>query len=287
MPNIDLSLIICTRNRAQALRRCLAAVLESDLFSFRAELVVVDNGSSDETPGVLQELARARNLATRAVCEPNVGLSKARNAGMKAAQGAILAFTDDDCYVAGDFGAALLRAFADNNFDYCGGRILLFDSTDAEYACNIKDSFELIPARSFVYAGRVQGANMAFRREVVEVVGPFDPGLGAGTRFRCEDADYVARASSAGFVGAHVPELVVYHHHGRRPGSDIEELGAANDFARGAYYMKLLLNGQLTVLPNWLRITRRSQHWAVPHRFSQELRGAVAYVADRAVSRRA
>lgn len=114
---------------------------------------------------------------------------------------------------------------------------------------------------------------MVFRREVVEAVGPFDARLGAGTPYRCEDVDYVARVSHAGFLGAHVPEVVVYHHHGRKAGPALEELKRANDFARGAFYMKRLFARDWKYVGGWLRVTWRHRDY----KLSKELAGAWSY----------
>jgi hypothetical protein len=82
----------------------------------------------------------------------------------------------------------------------------------------------------------------------------------------------------AGFTGAHVPDLVVYHHHGRKPGPDIQRLAEMNDYARGAYYMTFLLRGNLTYLKNWIRISLNSR--ATP-KVVREIRGAAAYLLAR------
>lgn len=118
---------------------------------------------------------------------------------------------------------------------------------------------------------------MAFRRNVIERVGAFDPSLGAGTPFRCEDIDYAARASLAGFFGAHVPELVVYHHHGRKEGTEIEELKRLNDIARGGYYVKRLREGQLSYLALWAKNT---QGLGNGRRLVHEIRGAIQYIGS-------
>lgn len=83
---------------------------------------------------------------------------------------------------------------------------------------------------------------MVVHRRVVDSIGAFDPILGAGTPFRCEDIEYCARAS--------MPDLVVYHHHGRKPDPDIERLAEMDDYARGACYMKFILCGELSYVKN-------------------------------------
>src|SRR4051812_27727014 len=99
---MDVSIIIATHNRCKQLDRCLAAV--QGISSGREwELVVVDNGSTDATPSVVQEFAAIAHMPVKYVFEPRPGLGNAHNAGIRVAQGQILAFTDDDCYPAADF----------------------------------------------------------------------------------------------------------------------------------------------------------------------------------------
>ena len=94
----------------------------------------------------------------------------------------------------------------------------------------------LIPAGSFLATGVIHGANMVIHRDVIDKAGAFNPELGAGTPMRCEDVEMLGRALMHGFSGAYIPELVIYHHHRRKPGAQIEQLRSANDVARGAYY---------------------------------------------------
>ena len=90
----DASVVIATRNRAGLLRGCLER-LSAQSAAGRFEVVVVDNGSTDETPAVVVAAAHA-GLAVRGihVAEPNRG--KARNAGIAACSGAAILFCDDD-----------------------------------------------------------------------------------------------------------------------------------------------------------------------------------------------
>jgi glycosyltransferase involved in cell wall biosynthesis len=278
----EVSLILCTRNRSAALKHCLQAVASAGRTGVQAELVVVDNGSTDNTQEVIDRFVENSSIPVIRVFEPALGLSNARNAGLAAAQGHILAFTDDDCYVAVDYFISLRNAYRQAGFEYSGGRILLHDPTDVFYACNDKDAFESIPPRSYIPAGKIQGANMAITRRLFEVVGRFDPHLGAGTRFRCEDVDYIARASAAGFTGAHLPEVVVYHHHRRKAGTDLDKLIVDNHYARGAYHTKRLMAGDLPALYHWARVL-----WAEHRncRLGAELRGGWSYVHSRLARR--
>ena len=276
-----ISLIICTRNRAAGLQRCLEWLNPRDFREADGELIVVDNGSTDATALVLDAFSRGCPFPITWVREPCPGQGRARNAGMRRAAGPIIAFTDDDCYPTPDHLRKLVAVFASSDFDYCGGRILLYDDRDAHYTVNYRERPLAFPPYRYLEPGVLQGCNMAFRRTVVETIGGFDPMLGPGTPFRGDDLDFLARASLAGFTGAHVPELVVYHHHGRRPGPDLDAIKRGNDAACGAYFVKFILKGRLKYAVGWGRRALRHVTTGQFGPLSRELRGGVGYVAAR------
>lgn len=269
----DLSIVVCTRDRAPQLQEFLNRLPQGELRAAKAELVLVDNASRDATPDVIARYAAGAEFPVRSVAEPTPGLSRARNAGLAAAQAPLVAFTDDDCYLTPEFPARVKSAFADASIGYLGGRVQRFDPSDAMVACLHRDTpLELAPYR-FLPAGILIGANMAFRRTVIDAVGPFDEEFGAGTPFRCEDIDYLARCSLAGFRGRYLPDLVVLHHHGRKS-VDAAKLRAANDVARGAYYAKFILKGNARFAAAWA--LRAGKVWQAG-RILRELKGAAMY----------
>ncbi len=96
MPHNLISIIICTRDRAESLKETLRAVGETLVpDDLDVEVLVVDNGSRDRTRRVVRQ-AKLWGRAPRYVYEPRLGLSCARNTGMAAARGAVLLWTDDD-----------------------------------------------------------------------------------------------------------------------------------------------------------------------------------------------
>jgi glycosyltransferase involved in cell wall biosynthesis len=236
---MDVSLIICTRDRCQQLACCLEAVRGIE-FDRPWELIIVDT-STDDTAAIVQEFARTASIEIQYVFEPRPGKSIALNTALARARGQILAFTDDDCYPAPDFLSQIWSAFDDPTVGYIGGRIMLHDPADHPLTINESAAPVTFPARSFVCAGCVQGANMAFRRRVLFDIGGFDGLFGPGALLvACEETEAVGRASAMGWKGEYHPEVVVRHHHGRKA-ADAPGLWKSYAIGRGAYHMKLLL----------------------------------------------
>lgn len=244
------------------------------------ELIVVDNGSTDATHEVLECFAASAVLPVRIVHEAHAGLSNARNAGWRTAGGDIVAFTDDDCYPAADYLAALRDCFAQPDLGYVGARVLLYDRDDYPITIQPLNERVDIPAHSYVKPGLIHGANMAFRRAVLERIGGFDPALGAGTPcLSAEDTDALCRASAAGFAGAYDPRPVVYHHHGRRLQSQVDALLESYDVGRGALFFKGLTDGG-TRRHFALPVARRVAGHLLKGRFAtlnREMKGALRY----------
>lgn len=272
---MTISLIICTRNRAGPLGRCLAAAA-GIVHTGDWELVVVDNGSTDATGAVVADFAATVGFPVVPVVQPVPGLSNARNAGVAAARGDLILFTDDDCYVEADILDAALAAFADPAVGFASGRVRLFDADDHPVTINESTVPLRFPARRFLPAGAVKGANLAFRRAVLDAIGPFDPLFGSGALFPSEDADAAMRAALAGWDGVYDPAIVVWHHHGRKAG-DVAGLYRSYDIGRGAFHAKLLgLKGGLAPgLRAWAGLPGRARQRA--GLLQGELAGALGY----------
>jgi len=243
------------------------------------ELVIVDNGSSDDTALVIEEFGRESQVTVSCVREPSVGLGHARNAGVAIATGRLVAFIDDDCYPEPELLEAIASVFDDPRIGFMGGRVKLHDPMDAPITIRDDDDTEFFAPFSVLPTGRLHGACMAFRRSVLEQIGGFDPLFGAGTRFPCEDVDALARAAAAGWAGGYFPAPTISHHHGRRRGPRVDALDHSYDVGRGAYIAKRLGSRQ-TRLP-YLRYWGGRIRWQHPSRTMREVRGAVLYALLR------
>lgn len=177
------SVIVCTRNRAQALRECLGAI-DSDRSVVAAEVVIVDNGSVDHTPKVLDEAVERSQRPLRVVAHPIPGLSRARNAGVAAARGSVLVFTDDDVRVTNGWLDALVGSMGPG-VGAVGGRIIP-DFTDGQprWLCGYTSPATLVDYGTVAFdmdEGRLPlGANMAIRADLLRprLPSPFHERLG-------------------------------------------------------------------------------------------------------------
>jgi GT2 family glycosyltransferase len=282
MANPAIAVIVCTRDRVAQLRRCLAALAEQDVSPACWELIVVNNGSRDDTSQAVTAFARTVPFRVVVVEESRPGQSRARNAGVSATCARIIAFTDDDCYAAPDFVRQVLQVFElPMCYGYVGGRILLHDASDALETIRPEVDPEEIAAGEVLMPGWLHGANLAFRRSVWAAIGGFDPAFGPGTPFVCDDVDFACRTSLAGYRGAYRPEPLIYHHHGRKPGPDVDRLHATYARGRGAYYMKgcLRSSAQQTFRRRWYWHLRTQWRRRRFREIWHELQAALSYAA--------
>jgi glycosyltransferase involved in cell wall biosynthesis len=287
--DVAASVVMCTRNRGE---RLAAALDHIDRLAFDGEweFILVDNGSTDETPQVAEAFAaRTRIKHFRWVSEPGKGLSRARNRGVREARGAIIAFTDDDCYAEPDWLQETAFALQFAEVGFCGGQILLFDPADAAVTISWLKTPRTYPPNGFVDAGDIQGANMAFRREALESIGGFDPAFGAGSDYAAEDLDALWACSRLGWHGLYWPRAIVHHHHGRKA-SEMEALVRGYMYGRGALVAKTVLTvGHVkTGLREAGFILTRLRHSPLPwwRKVWWEAQGFAAFVRHEIIGRK-
>jgi len=244
---MKLSVIVSTRNRAHAITGCLASIVAAFAAAspLDAEIVVVDNGSQDQTSAIVQQWASGSPFPVQLLSEPKAGLSRAQNRAVRAAQGEILAFTDDDCRLSEDYVNDLLRHdAADTELVLRGGRIELGDPTDLPLTIKttperIRWSRRMNSARHQPISGQINGCNMTMRRALVEKLGPFDERFGPGAIIPSGgDTDYLFRAYLADCALEYVPDMTVQHHHGRKTPAEGRRLLQNYLLSNGAEYVK-------------------------------------------------
>lgn len=183
---IDLSVIVCTYNRDLYIEESILSLLQQEDSGGSIEIIIVNNNSTDQTHEIcMRILAENPTALIQYFIEEEQGLSAARNRGIALARGEVLAFIDDDAMAFPDFAKQLI-------FDYqqhpemaaSGGRIYpRFESKSPNWMSRF-----LIPLMSVIDKGEEVkpfsgtaypiGANMAFRRTIIEQIGLFDTSLG-------------------------------------------------------------------------------------------------------------
>ena len=220
----DISIIVCTHNRAMSLNDTLEALAAQEVRDgLSMELVVVDNKSTDQTRDVVMASAQASRWPVRYLFEGRTGKSHALNHGIREAQAPWLLFTDDDVIPDPSWVQALSDAASTHEADGVGGRILpLWSKQPPAWLTGqrkLLESLALIdcgpePAMDGIHtAYRIYGANMAFRRAVFSEIGAFRTDLGPlGLRQRHgEDTEMLIRAHQAGKRLLYTPHAVVRH----------------------------------------------------------------------------
>lgn len=236
------SFIVCTRDRAKALASCIRSIEETCRAhpAITTEIVVVDNGSTDATQDELRRMAAASRVTITIVMEGRPGLAFARNAGMQRARGRVLVFIDDDCEVGRPYLGELQRHYAKGDRVVRGGRVELGNRCDLPFTVK-RSPVPAVFTPDVHPGGFVLGCNMTMHSEVAARIGRFDERFGAGAPLQsAEDTDYLVRAYVLGIPVEYVPDMTVYHHHGRRDRAEIERLHRNYSLGNGALCLKHL-----------------------------------------------
>lgn len=282
------SVIVCTRNRAEHLGRAFERMRGLQLDGVELEMIVVDNGSTDQTSSLINEFADQVRWPVVHCVEPQPGLGRARNCGIIAASADLFVFTDDDCFFCEDYFQRLSTCFCVQTYGYGGGQILPVNPEDDERVAilHLERPDIIAPFSYCLKPGRIQGANLIFRRDVFDAVGLFREDMGAGTPFPCEDIEMACRASNAGYAGILIPELKVFHDHRRlRDSPEALRVIASYAQARGAYYASLIREGRIDALGIWMQkyadLEVLNKHYLVM--LAREMRAAADFIDSQPI----
>ncbi len=235
----ELSVIICTRNRAKQLTTVLQCLgTQKNIENLNWEIVIVDNNSNDNTKEVSYAFCEGSNLKINYVFESNIGLSNARNTGVSASKGSYILFLDDDVLIPKEFICNALFGLSEfNEFDIFGYRVLPDWETKQlngqetqviilkkPFWATFKKPFNLI--QSFLpihdlggeplqYPNRRAknpiGASFLVKKEVFEKLGSFRDDLGAGQSGVCEDTEFFWYAMLKNYKILYWPYASLYH----------------------------------------------------------------------------
>jgi GT2 family glycosyltransferase len=196
-----ISVVVCTYNGARTIRDCCEGLRRLDYPNF--EVIVVNDGSTDATAAIVEE------YGFRVISGENRGLSHARNVGLHAATGEIVAYTDDDAYPDPDWLRYLAAAFVGSTHVGIGGPNIPppGDGPVAEAVANAPGG-PIHVLISDQEAEHIPGCNMAFRRSALLEIKGFDPQF----RTAGDDVDICWRLRERGWTLGFHPGAVVWHH---------------------------------------------------------------------------
>lgn len=215
------SVIICTYNRSDLLAASIRAVQRQDFPPDRYEIIVVDNNSTDDTKAVVRDCAAVSSVIIRYIFENRQGLSYARNVGIAKANGHLVAFVDDDIDVNSTWLRAMVGAFDDDEVAAAGGPIRaiwmvprpdwLSDRWQGHFTVN-----EFLHAREsgeYTNPNYPWGANMAFRKDIFDIVGMFPTDLGRVGKclLSNEEIDLFRRIEASGKKIRFASDAVIQH----------------------------------------------------------------------------
>lgn len=218
--SIDVSIIICTYNRAESLKDTLNSINQLDIDAYQVELLVVDNNSSDNTKDIVLNFSQQSKFPTRYLFESQQGLSYARNRGIKKSQGQIILFTDDDVLPASSWLIKMKRSMDSYHCLACGGYIApIWEGdkpkwlTERFYGYLAVKTETRGPFRIEKNEELPFGANMGFRREAFDKYGLFDTNRGRkGSNLASgEDGEFFQRMIDAGEHIYYFPDSHVQH----------------------------------------------------------------------------
>lgn len=215
---VEVSIVIGTRNRGLWLSDCLRSLM-AQTSAAPFEIVVVDNSSVDSTAVVIEGWRR-RDDRIRLVAEPRIGLSCAKNAGIRSARGDLLIFTDDDVVAPAGWVSSYVDLFRRRpDAMMAGGPVLPIQHDlgrgsrwlDQTLFADIKHMHRGAEEHPLPESELAFGANMAVRRRLFEEIGEFDESVGPPDRDSWEDLEFVSRFRAAGGQPWYCPGALVYH----------------------------------------------------------------------------
>ena len=195
------SVVVCVYNGERTMGSCLASLEKLNYPDY--EVIVVNDGSTDGT----RQIAEGYDYI-RLIHQENKGLSEARNVGIAAAVGEIIAFTDADCMADPDWLTHLVARFQSSDFGAVGGPNLT--PPDDSFVASCVAVSPGAPTHVLLddeVAEHIPGCNMAFRREALEAIDGFDPIFRAAG----DDVDLCWRLQNKGYKIGFSPTAIVWH----------------------------------------------------------------------------
>ncbi len=196
------SVVVCSYNGGRTLEACLTSLLQMDYPDY--EVILVDDGSTDNTQDIAKDFPKVIHIRQK-----NMGLSVARNVGMKAARGELIAYTDSDCMADKDWLYYLVGTLTQGDYVAVGGPNISPPAQSWAQACVSASPGQ--PSHVLIgdtEAEHIPGCNMAFYKWALESISGFDPEY----RKAGDDVDVCWRLMEMGHRIGFSPSAVVWHH---------------------------------------------------------------------------
>ncbi|GAI56506.1 unnamed protein product, partial [marine sediment metagenome] len=228
-----ISVVICTKNRAQDLKKNLPYVLNQSFKNY--EVVIVDNGSTDETKKVVQ-LFKKQYKNIRYFYYPKRGFAIFRQYACQKAKGEIITLLDDDCQVQKDFLKQIKTGFnKDPKIGILGGKVtnIGFPGKSKYKGRGIIDKFGRYQVVKNHYQAKIFASfNMSFKKRVFKKIRGYDPFFKNGL----EEADLCLKIKKAGYKIVYNPKVKIKH---ILSGHNEVKVGFFNNYRKERFYLYL------------------------------------------------
>jgi glycosyltransferase involved in cell wall biosynthesis len=224
-----ISVVVPAFNRADALRKCIASLLNQTLDARLYEIIIVDNSSSDDTESVVRDCIAQSGHNIRYIFEPRRGLHFARHAGAKAAASDILAYTDDDVICDPRWLEELVNVFEDKEVGCAGGKILIqWDQEPPSWIIpyeNVLGHLDYGSKKRALRDGEfINGGNFCIKRRVLWDLGGFNPDQIGEVLVGDGEAGLCTKIHKSGIKMLWVPDAVVWHRQNVRKNATLSDL---------------------------------------------------------------
>lgn len=246
---VEITVVVPVYNGEKTIAKCLDSLINQDLHASNFHIIVVDNGSRDNTKNIIMNYEDNISI----LHESFRGPAAARNCGIRSCSSAIVAFIDADCVADSSWLRNLVCHFENQDVSIVGGQILSASKMNqiqifGEQIHDHKKAIEICTPPYFITM------NIAIRHSILDKVGLFDKNFRRG-----EDVDLAWRLVNAGYSFLYTADSIIYHHNeSTLPGLFRE------GFQHGFYAVQLLkrhevflkkLNGQRKIMSNLQRAT--------------------------------
>lgn len=201
------SVIVPVYNDPKGIRTTLRSLTRLTFPNDRYEVLVVDNGSTDETPSVVEAIAETNENVAMLVEREVQSSYAARNRGIEASSGEVLAFVDADMHVDADWLDRVTEELDRNGADYMGCAVDLYMPESGATLADLFDSLRGFDIERYVYDLEfAPTCCLVVRRDVVEDVGAFDPCLVSSG-----DLEFGNRVADAGYDLHYASDVTMHH----------------------------------------------------------------------------